>query len=53
VFKSFTLNSRLASTGALEAFINGEPARPQPGPPTRDETDVGPLVLDVMTYPAG
>jgi hypothetical protein len=21
--------------------------------PTRDETDVGPLVLDLMTYPAG
>jgi murein DD-endopeptidase MepM/ murein hydrolase activator NlpD len=50
VFSSFELDSRLASQDALDPILNGQPAQLQPGFGARDETDVSPLVLDVMSY---
>jgi hypothetical protein len=52
VFKSFRLDSRLASQEALDPLLHGQPAQLQPGFSARDETEVSPLVLDVMTYAA-
>jgi hypothetical protein len=53
VISSFKLDSRLASLDALGPVIDGQPAQPQPGFAARDETNVSPLVLDVMTYATG
>jgi hypothetical protein len=51
VFKSFRLDSRIASTVDLEKVVTaGKPAPMQPGFTARDETDVMPLTDDVMTY---
>jgi hypothetical protein len=50
VFSSFQLDSRLASQDALDPILNGQPAQLQPGFGARDETDISPLVLDVMSY---
>ena len=53
VFSSFKLNSRMVSLDALDALLTGQPAQLQPGFAARDETDVSPLVLDVMSYATG
>jgi Peptidase family M23 len=53
VFSSFRLDSRVASQDALDPILTGQPAQLQPGFAARDETDVSPLVLDVMTYANG
>ncbi|WP_019971783.1 M23 family metallopeptidase [Mycobacterium sp. 141] len=53
VFKSFRLDSRLASQDALQPLLDGKPAALQPGFAARDQTEVSPLVLDVMTYATG
>lgn len=50
VIKSFTLDSRLASEAQLDPLLTGAPAQFAPGFAPRDETDVSPLTLDVMTY---
>jgi hypothetical protein len=50
VIKSFRLDNRVASQDALDALLGGKPAPMQPGFTARDESDVSPLVLDVMTY---
>ncbi len=50
VLKSFRLDSRVASQDALDPLQKGKPAPMQPGFAASDETDVSPLVLDVMTY---
>ncbi len=50
VFKDFTLAGRLASMDALDPLLTGRPAVMAPGAPPRDEKDLSPLVLDVMTY---
>ncbi len=50
VIKSFRLDSRLASPDELDLLLQGKPARMQPGFTARDETDVSPLSLDVMSY---
>jgi len=51
VFKSFRLDSRIASTVDLQKEVTaGKPAPMQPGFTARDETDVMPLDDDVMTY---
>jgi hypothetical protein len=50
VFKSFRLDSRLTSADALDPLADGKPAALQPGFAAREQTDVGPLGLDVMTY---
>jgi hypothetical protein len=50
VFSSFELDSRVVGEDALDPLLDGEPAPLQPGFPARDEKDVSPLVLDVMTY---
>ena len=47
---SFRLDSRVASPDAVDALLQGRPAPMQPGFSARDETDVSPLSLDVMTY---
>jgi Peptidase family M23 len=53
VFRSFRLDSRLASTDALGPFMDGQPAKLLPGFAARDETELSPLMLDVMTYSSG
>ena len=50
VFSSFELDSRLTGQDALDPLLDGAPAPLQPGFAVRDESDVSPLVLDVMTY---
>ncbi len=53
VFKNFALDGRLASMDALGPLLTGSPAPMAPGVTARDETNVSPLVLDVMTYAGG
>jgi len=50
VFTSFKLDSRVANADALGPLLDGTPAPMQPGFSARDESDVMPLDLDVMTY---
>jgi hypothetical protein len=50
VFDRFGLEARLASAGALDPLLTGQPAALVPGFAARDETDVSPLFLDVMRY---
>ena len=50
VFTSFKLDSRMATADALGPLLEGTPAPMQPGFPTRDESNVLPMELDVMTY---
>lgn len=50
VFTSFKLDSRMASADALGPLLDGTPAPLQPGFTARDESDVLPMELDVMTY---
>ncbi|MBU8818963.1 M23 family metallopeptidase [Mycolicibacterium goodii] len=50
VFDSFRLDSRLTSTAAGDALLDGKPAALQPGFATREQSEVSPLMLDVMTY---
>ena len=50
VFKSFRLTSRLASQDSLQPLLDGKPAALQPGFAASDQSEVSPLVLDVMTY---
>ncbi|MDR3659711.1 MAG: M23 family metallopeptidase [Mycobacterium sp.] len=50
VFRSFRLTGRLADMAAGDALEAGQPARWQPGFTARDENNVSPLNLDVMTY---
>jgi murein DD-endopeptidase MepM/ murein hydrolase activator NlpD len=50
VFDAFRLASRIANANDLDAIFDGGPAPMQPGFAPRDETDVMPLELDVMTY---
>ncbi|KAA0086401.1 M23 family peptidase [Mycolicibacterium sp. P9-64] len=53
IFKSFKLDGRLASMNGVDDLVAGKPAPVQPGFTARDEENVSPLVLDVMTYAAG
>jgi hypothetical protein len=53
VFKDFTLDGRLASMDALDPLLTGQPASMAPGAAPRDEKNLSPLVLDVMTYAGG
>lgn len=50
VFRSFKLTGRLADMTAADALDAGGPARMQPGFTARNEDNVSPLNLDVMTY---
>ncbi len=50
VFKDFSLAGRLASMDALDPLLAGAPAPMAPGFAPRDESGVGPLVLDLMSY---
>ncbi|WP_370647176.1 M23 family metallopeptidase [Mycobacterium sp. IDR2000157661] len=50
VFNEFRLDDRLTALEDLDDLLVGGPARMQPGFTARDETDVMPLELDVMTY---
>ena len=52
IFKSFTLDGRLASMDAVGDLLTAKPAPAQPGFTARKEENVSPLVLDVMTYAA-
>jgi hypothetical protein len=50
VFRSFRLVGRVASPAAADALEAGPPAQLTPGLRPREENNVSPLVLDVMTY---
>lgn len=50
VIDAFRLDSRLQSQDALDPLLAGKQAALQPGFTARDEKDVSPLVLDVMSY---
>jgi Peptidase family M23 len=50
VLRSFALDSRLSSADALGPLLDGAPAPLQPGVAKRNENDVIPMDLDVMTY---
>jgi murein DD-endopeptidase MepM/ murein hydrolase activator NlpD len=53
IFKSFKLDGRVASVDGVGDLLTGKPASAQAGLTARDEENVSPLVLDVMTYAAG
>jgi Peptidase family M23 len=53
VIDHFTLDGRLASMDALDPLFTGRPVELAPGSTPRDEQDLSPLVLDVMTYAKG
>src|SRR5882757_2717538 len=53
IFKSFKLDGRLASEDGVGDLLTGKPAPTRVGFTARDEENVSPLVLDVMTYAAG
>jgi hypothetical protein len=53
MFKSFTLENRMIDYAALDPLLDGKPAPLTPGFTARDQTNVSPLVLDVMTYDLG
>ncbi|MBJ7382949.1 MAG: M23 family metallopeptidase, partial [Mycolicibacterium sp.] len=53
VFKTFGLDGRMTDLAALDPLLDGRPAPMTPGFTARDETNVSPLVLDVMTYDLG
>ena len=50
VFTSFKVDSRVTNTDALDTILSGRRAPLQPGSTARDETEVIPMDLDVMTY---
>jgi hypothetical protein len=50
VLRSFALDSRLTNADALGPLLDGAPAPLQPGVAKRNENDVNPMDLDVMTY---
>jgi hypothetical protein len=50
VFTSFALDSRIANDDDLGPLLGGQSVPMQPGFAARDETEVMPLSLDVMTY---
>lgn len=50
VIDTFRLDSRLQSQDALDPLLQGKQAVLQPGFVARDEKEVSPLVLDVMSY---
>ena len=53
VIKSFKLTGRVTSQAALDKLFTGQPSPMQPGFAARDESEVSPLVLDLMNYSAG
>jgi murein DD-endopeptidase MepM/ murein hydrolase activator NlpD len=50
VFDGFRLDSRIADADDLDRIFDAGPAPMRPGFSARDESDVMPLELDVMTY---
>jgi hypothetical protein len=52
VFDDFALDGRLSSSEDLIPLLTGKPVPLQPGFTPRTETDLSPLVLDVMSYAA-
>lgn len=50
VFENFTLDGKMASMDAIDPLLTGRAVPVPKDPPARNETDVSPLVLDVMTY---
>jgi hypothetical protein len=53
VIKSFRLDQRVQSQAALDALFAGQPAPLQPGFAAREQSEVSPLVLDIMNYSVG
>lgn len=50
VFTDFRIDARIADSDDLDTIFDGGPAPLQPGFVARDETDIMPMELDVMTY---
>jgi hypothetical protein len=50
VFTDFRLDARIANADGLDTFFDGQPAPLQRDFTARDETEVMPMELDVMTY---
>ncbi len=50
VFTSFRLDAQTASIDVFDTLIAGKPAPLRPGSHARDESEVTPLVSDVMDY---
>jgi hypothetical protein len=53
VIKSFRLDQRVKSEPDLDRLFTGQPAPLQPGFAARDQSEVSPLVLDIMNYSVG
>jgi hypothetical protein len=53
VFDSFKLDGRMVSQDDVVPLLEGKPINLEPGFAPRDEPNVSPLVLDVMTYDLG
>lgn len=53
VIKSFRLDQRVLSEAALDALFTGKGAPLQPGFAAREQSEVSPLVLDIMNYIVG
>jgi hypothetical protein len=53
VIKSFRLDQRVASQADLDKLFTGQPAPLVPGFAARDQSEVSPLVLDLMNYSVG
>ena len=47
---SFRLSAQTANVDVFDTLMAGKPAPVRPGAPARDESDVSPLVSDVMDY---
>ena len=52
LFDSFTLDGRLSSPQDLITLLTGDTVQLAPGSAPRTETDLSPLVMDVMSYAA-
>ncbi len=53
VIRSFGLDQRVLSLSALDKLFTGQPAPLQPGFAARQQSEVSPLVLDIMNYSVG
>jgi hypothetical protein len=53
VIDKFRLDQRVLSQSALDTLFTGQPAPLQPGFAAREQSEVSPLVLDIMNYAVG
>ncbi|MCV7225692.1 M23 family metallopeptidase [Mycolicibacterium komossense] len=53
IINKFRLDQRVVSQSGLDTLFSGQPAPLQPGFAARDQSEVSPLVLDIMNYSVG